>query len=196
MRWTRRLARACRYQLILARQRMERLSVEAAFAQLRAGLNRRDQRIDTLRFRMEAALRTQFRTVSDQVQQLNARLLRQDLARRLPLMREQYAALESRLLRAVERSLRGPQDRHRLLTQQLTSLSPLAVLSRGYALVYNEAGALVKTAAAVQTGDALTLRLAKGTLGARATDVPPLIKQRADKQQDTDAVTEADGATE
>ena len=61
---------------------------------------------------------------------------------------------------AVERaSSRLENDRSRL-----ELLSPYSVLSRGYSLTLDEAGAVVRDAAALKPGDALTTRLASGTV--------------------------------
>ena len=46
-------------------------------------------------------------------------------------------------------------------------LSPLAVLHRGYALVYDQFGALVRSAAAVSGGDTITTRFADNSLTSR-----------------------------
>ena len=50
------------------------------------------------------------------------------------------------------------------LTGQLEALSPLAILDRGYALVFDSAGTLLKDAERVQAGDEISARLAKGSL--------------------------------
>jgi exodeoxyribonuclease VII large subunit len=52
------------------------------------------------------------------------------------------------------------------LAGQLEALSPLAILDRGYALVFDSSGALLKDAAQVKTGDEISVRLAKGTVTA------------------------------
>ena len=48
----------------------------------------------------------------------------------------------------------------------LESLSPLAILERGYALVFDPSGKLLKDAAQVQAGDEITARLARGDIQA------------------------------
>jgi len=52
------------------------------------------------------------------------------------------------------------------LTGQLEALSPLAILDRGYALVFDSAGVLLKDAGQVKTGEEISARLAKGTVTA------------------------------
>jgi len=51
----------------------------------------------------------------------------------------------------------------------LEALSPVAILNRGYALVFDGKGELVKDAARVAAGDELSARLARGRVRARVT---------------------------
>jgi len=52
------------------------------------------------------------------------------------------------------------------LQARLEELSPLRVLDRGYALVFDAAGNVVKDAAQVAAGDEIRARLARGEIGA------------------------------
>jgi exodeoxyribonuclease VII large subunit len=52
----------------------------------------------------------------------------------------------------------------------LEALSPLAVLSRGYALVYAADGKLLRSAAETAAGQTIRARLAHGTLEAEVTE--------------------------
>jgi exodeoxyribonuclease VII large subunit len=49
---------------------------------------------------------------------------------------------------------------------RLDALSPLAVLSRGYALVYTSEGALLRNAAETHPGQTIRARLAEGSVTA------------------------------
>ena len=165
-----RLERAGRYRMMMARQRLTAASIEAALARVRAGLNRREQRVDEQRFRLDAAMQAQLRRSAGALQQLSARLARQDAAHRVQVGRERWTALEARLVRAGGRAVDRAQQRHTMLGRQLAALSPLAVLGRGYALVFDANGSLVKGANMVEPGDAVRLRLANGTVSATVTD--------------------------
>ena len=58
------------------------------------------------------------------------------------------------------------------VTARLDALSPLAVLSRGYAIVYREPeGVIVRRARDVSVGDSLRLRVAEGEIAATASRV-------------------------
>ena len=67
------------------------------------------------------------------------------------------------------------QDRHRAFDRvgaQLAALSPLAVLSRGYALVTGPDGHALTTAKIVTPGMALNIRFSDGQIHAKATPLP------------------------
>jgi exodeoxyribonuclease VII large subunit len=53
------------------------------------------------------------------------------------------------------------------LDTALQSLSPLAILDRGYALVFDREGKLVKDPGAVHAGDEISARLARGQIHAQ-----------------------------
>ena len=55
------------------------------------------------------------------------------------------------------------------VTASLEALSPVAILNRGYALVFDAKGRLVKDAARLKAGDELSARLARGRVRARVT---------------------------
>jgi exodeoxyribonuclease VII large subunit len=55
------------------------------------------------------------------------------------------------------------------LQTALESLSPLAILERGYALVFDSDGHLLKDARALKVGDEISARLAHGEIQAAVT---------------------------
>jgi exodeoxyribonuclease VII large subunit len=91
---------------------------------------------------------------------------------RIALVRTRAARAEA----AARNAIAGHLDRRRRRLAEnaarLDALSPLAVLSRGYALVRRDAdGRLVRRATEVSIGDELELRLGEGRVGARVTRV-------------------------
>ena len=52
------------------------------------------------------------------------------------------------------------------LTGQIDALSPLAILDRGYALMFDSSGRLLKDGQQVSAGDDIRARLAKGEITA------------------------------
>ena len=68
---------------------------------------------------------------------------------------------------AMEAQLQEGRERLGLAAASLDALSPLGVLERGYAIAQDASGKLVRDAASVVEGDAVTVRLAKGKLETR-----------------------------
>jgi exodeoxyribonuclease VII large subunit len=134
-------------------------------------LRRRQQRVDDLSGRIEAQWRVWHRGASDRLRHLCDRLAAHDVASRAGIARERMAALEGRLARAAHQYLRAQSERQAGLHRQLSALSPLAVLNRGYALVYDDAGALIKTTEGVREGETIVARLAGGRIRSRVTHV-------------------------
>ncbi|MET0387505.1 MAG: exodeoxyribonuclease VII large subunit [Polyangiales bacterium] len=115
-----------------------------------------------------SAIRVTLRERRQGLGQLRDRLARTDPRFRLAAQRKRLVQLESRLL-GLGRTL-GQPERQTLarLAGQLGALSPLASLSRGYAIVLHEpSGRALLRAADAQPGDALLVRLHEGTIKAR-----------------------------
>jgi exodeoxyribonuclease VII large subunit len=168
-----RLERAVRYAIMQAREKFSRVAIEAALARMGDSVNRKQQRIDEVCFRLEAAWRVIFQVNAHRVQTLAAAILRKDAAQRMGLLRERLENLSSRLGRAQILSVQTRRASLQSLERQLTSLSPLSVLNRGYALVYDEGGSLLKSASNVSQGQLLTTRLASGMIESLVTKTKP-----------------------
>jgi len=162
-----RLQRAFRYQMIQSRERLSRMQIDASSASLRDAFGRRQQRLDELRFRMEAAWRAKLRMASECINSCTLRLLRQDTSHRLRLLQDRLASLEARLVHVTAVRLKAELLQLQHFEARLNGLSPLAVISRGYALVYDESGGLIKSAASVREGEIITARFAQDTLRSR-----------------------------
>jgi len=59
---------------------------------------------------------------------------------------------------------------------KLSGLNPLNILERGYSLVYDRDGKLVKNAADVRPGEDLTIRPARGSIAATVKNAQQTIK--------------------
>jgi exodeoxyribonuclease VII large subunit len=169
----RRLLRACRYRLMQKREQMAGSGFDSARARVHMLLSRRTQRVDECLFRLEAGLRECTRRLAEQLDAQRSRLDRQDVPRRLDRARHVLSSLEARL----EASARGAPvpARARLgrAEAQLLSLSPLAVLDRGYAVVFDGEARVIKDAAMLAAGDPLRIRLARGEVRGRVITTTP-----------------------
>jgi exodeoxyribonuclease VII large subunit len=81
---------------------------------------------------------------------------------------ERLARSQTELGRAALAAVSTARNRLAPVKAELDALSPLAVLSRGYAIAWNDAdGQVVRDAASLNTDDVLTLRFGKGGASAR-----------------------------
>jgi exodeoxyribonuclease VII large subunit len=168
-----RLERAARFQLLQAQQRLARLPISRAESRVAALLRRLEQRLDELSFRMEAALSGPLRMQQRYVADLTAAVLRHDPRQGLAQARERLAACRTRLDRTLERMIHISAATVSSLDARLHSLSPLAVLDRGYALVLNAEGGLVRSAVQLKQGDQVTTRLSDGAFTSRVEATTP-----------------------
>jgi exodeoxyribonuclease VII large subunit len=165
-----RLQRACRFHLIQSRERLFRAQIDTSSASLRDAFGRRQQRLDELRFRMEAAWRARLRSCSVRIDAATLRLLRQDTSHRLRSFQERLARLDLRLAHAGRGSVGASSIRLQGFEDRLRGLSPLAVLQRGYALVFDDSGQLIKGPDQTCAGETITTRFSDGAIISRVLE--------------------------
>ena len=170
---SRRLERGLRYRLLIARQELTERAQHGAFRRMMDGIHRRQQRLDEQRFRLERAERQLLERCHRRCENISSTVRHYDARRRLAAIRQQLQAQVANLAAATRTRLlecRGTLDRR---TASLEALSPVAILNRGYALVFDAKGRLVKDAAQLNAGDDLSARLARGRVRARVTATEP-----------------------
>ncbi|MGB7987056.1 MAG: exodeoxyribonuclease VII large subunit, partial [Terracidiphilus sp.] len=96
------------------------------------------------------------------IAELAAAVLRHDPRRKLAQAREELAACLARLSRIQERKLHESMNYWSALDAQLQSLSPLAVLERGYALVLDGKNKVIRSTLQIGPGDRVITRLSDG----------------------------------
>lgn len=165
-----RLERAARYQRMQARERLHRLDATAVFARMQNALGRRQQRVDELRFRLESAWDRLCTFASQNFQIQYARLTRQDIGRKLALQSERLRGLDTALAQAINLPTTRLRARWSGSHERLLALSPLAVLERGYALVYDSNDRLVKNSAQLHKEDRVRMRFSRGDAEARVIE--------------------------
>ena len=151
-------------------QRVDHLLARLQAQRPQARLQRDRERLVHLHRRLLGAMREQQQRRQSQLDRARSRLLGQHPQQRLPLLRHRLGELTQRLRHAIERRL----ERDRLTLQQaaraLHTVSPLATLERGYAILFDEAGKVLRSTQGVETGTALRARLADGELGLRVEE--------------------------
>ena len=162
-----RLARAARYRMLMARNTLAELIQHTAFFRFRDLLNRRQQRLDDISFRMAAAERDRLLRCRRRYEVALARLHENAPRHSLQRLQRELDTCSTALTGAMRALLvrRGAQVHES--GARLESLSPLKVLERGYALVFDSSGRLIKSFDQVEVGDEITARVAKGEIRSR-----------------------------
>ena len=168
-----RLERAVRYRLLMARQELSELAQHGAFRSMMDSIHRGQQTLDDRRFRLEKAQRQFLERSRRRLETVSAAVRHYDARRRLAAVRQQLDAHTANLVAATRARILASQSALDRRTASLEALSPVAILNRGYALVFNAKGDLVKDASQLAPGDELAARLAHGRVQARVTKTEP-----------------------
>src|SRR5512146_20207 len=161
-----RLARATRYHLLLLRQQLTELAQHGAFGRMTDAIARRQLRVDDLVYRLATAERALLGQQRRRLDLASAGVRHHDLRRVLAGVRRDLQAHLAALVASGRAQLLRQRSRLEQLEARLQGLSPLNILDRGYALVFDAQGKLIKDAAQVQSGEQIRARLAKGELSA------------------------------
>jgi exodeoxyribonuclease VII large subunit len=162
-----RLARAMRYRLLMATQKLTVVAQNGAFGRMMDTINQRQQRLDELYFRLEKAARKLIEKHRRRWEHASAAVRHYDARRVLAGIRRDLAAHSATLDSVMRAALSRHRSRLDQFDRQLRALSPLAVLDRGYALVFDSAGTLLKDSSQVDAGSEISARLARGSFTAR-----------------------------
>ena len=151
-------------------QRLDHLLARLQTQRPQARLQRDGERLLHLQRRLTAALREQSRLRHARLERLHARLLAQHPRARLPLLARRLAEQQLRLRRAIDHALERRQTHLRHAGHTLHACSPLATLERGYAIIFDADGQVLRSAKNVGVGTPLRARLADGELPLRVSD--------------------------
>jgi len=167
---TGRMAAAARYRLMAVRTRLSGLESSRAFRVLPRRIKNTAQRLDERVHSLERLLRNRIRSRRMQLRVVAARLQEADVRRALAVRASRLARLRARLERAGASIMPRERERLSVAARGLESLSPLAVLARGYAIAFNAKGEIIKRAADVARGDGLKVRVDQGHINCRVID--------------------------
>jgi exodeoxyribonuclease VII large subunit len=150
------LEKAVSYRVQTMWRSVENQAVTRAFERVRALVRKRAQQIDDI----------------------ERRLTRLDIRMKVRESRERTTGLAQRLEQLFRSHVQREKARVAMATAQLQNLGPQAVLDRGYALVADADGRLVRDAAEVEPGQRLDIRVSKGRFDAEVSERPANPKPR------------------
>ncbi len=173
----RRVLRAGEYHLLRCRQRLQRLSASHVLARVRDSIGLREQHIDDLYRRLEAAQDNRLRTSHRRLAALELRLRHQAPTLRMAAAKRRLTEASQRIDRLAERLVSRRKYRLERASLHLSALSPLAVLNRGYAIVYLELDGglpgILRSSGEARPQQEIRARLAHGSVRATITETIP-----------------------
>ncbi len=133
-------------------------------------LRDRMQRLDDLEARLVSAWRRNQDGKVNRLRYIGARLEQAHPRKSLANKQQALQLLNNRLQRATSAQLRQHRNRFETAIRTLHAVSPLATLDRGYGIVLNTDGRVIRSSADVSRGDTIEARLGQGRLRATVTE--------------------------
>ena len=168
-----RLVRAMERRLLEARHALMERAQDGAFARMMDLIRQRQQKVDELTFRLERGERQTLELMRRRLETVAAAVRHYDLRRVLAGIRGELGAGTAAMAAAMRNQLLQKKVRMERMGRALETLSPLAILERGYALVFDGAGELVKDASLVKAGEEIRARVARGEIAAVVKTLAP-----------------------
>ncbi len=137
------------------------------------------QSLDAFSDTMASAMKKQIQSARMHLRTLSASPALQSPLSYLTQRRNALALKSTRLLAAHKQTLHLRKQRFITLTAKLDAMSPLKVLTRGYAMVQSQDGSLIRSVQQVTTGQEIQIQVSDGQLTATVT------KENANEHADT-----------
>ncbi|MBO5129698.1 MAG: exodeoxyribonuclease VII large subunit [Oscillospiraceae bacterium] len=128
------------------------------------------QALDSMSAAMTVALNRQLKGARQHLNMLSASPALQSPTGYLDQKRKNLTLLQNRLLSAQSRIVDRKNQQFIACTAKLDAMSPLKVLTRGYALVRTDEGDVLRSVSQVEPGDRIVVSLSDGSLAAAVTE--------------------------
>ncbi len=158
------IRKAIRYRLLALRAELSDLESSRAFPHVQSQIRGFAQRVDDASYSVESALGAALKTRRTRHAALALRLSDADLRRRVVEQRGRLTEMGGRLQGVARSMLDRGSERVSLAAGKLDSLSPLAVLARGYAIAFDSQGRVIKRAGDVGSGEQVRVRVSEGEM--------------------------------
>jgi exodeoxyribonuclease VII large subunit len=165
-----RLSTGMQSRLHRGEARVRALEASPGYAGVRGRVALRGRHAAELTHGLRRSVDTRLAWSMRRFQSLRLTLETLDLRRRLGKVRARLFAADNTLATAIAATRHSTEARLRDAVARLESLSPLAVLGRGYAVCWNaDRTGIVRDAARVEPGDEVHVRLERGELDCKVT---------------------------
>ena len=169
-----RMSQRLRLLLAVLGRRLQEQGIDRATTLLHRSVARRMQRVDDAGQRLNGIVRLLLAARARRLNELEVKLRYFDLRPRLSRDRQRLQQASARAATLMQAALGRRREHFGVLQARLQQLNPRLVLSRGYAIVLNDSGEIVKQAAAAPDGSGLRILFAEDAVQARVTQSPAL----------------------
>ncbi len=160
------LAQRIQYQLLVWKRHVQELAAHAGFRRLEDLVRQRRLRADELAARLGELLRARLELARRRLTVADTRVRSFDLRARIAALQARLDQRAGELNERMRARLAAQRQRLEKIMLQLDERSPLRVLERGYAIAYDAAGNVLRSAEQVSLGDEISVQLARGRLAA------------------------------
>ena len=169
-----RLARATQRALADGLRRLDTISHRLQRTHPGVAMRSFHQRLDELELRLSAGLDRTMTLSKTRLAHAATRVAAANPGQQLTVTHERWLRTSEHLRLAMTRNLERLMNRSKLAERSLKSLSPLATLERGYAIVSRQNDqAIVTDSHGIASGTAIDVRLARGRLSATVDSSEP-----------------------
>ncbi len=165
------LVRAAHHILLDARARLHQTADSSAFNSVLERLREMDERRYAAHHRIEILITRRLEIERRKLEATTRRLSPARTVRRATTARARFAVAEAELHATTRAAVERNAARLGLAVASLDALSPLAVLKRGYSIVQNERGRVVRDANDASAGERINVRLSAGNLACTINNV-------------------------
>ena len=167
------LIKGMRYLIVAARDRISLLLARRGLDRATSMLREHLQRVDELDHRLEIALRRTLTAISDRFGVTLRRLAGVRLREGIAQKRGQLEVWSGQLRFLIKHQCAHARHELELAVGKLEMLSPVAVLNRGYGIVRDSDGRIVREVRRLSSGDRLRVEVRSGEIGCTVDEVKP-----------------------
>lgn len=128
------------------------------------------QTLDAMTDSMTSALQRQLHNAGRHLQMLADSPVLRSPERYILQRKKDLEVLQNRLVHSQTQNLTRQNQRYIALSAKLDAMSPLKVLTRGYAVTHTDNGTVVRSVSQVNRGDTIDIWVSDGTISAQVTD--------------------------
>jgi len=137
-------------------------------------ISSRQQYLELLKYKMKSVVESKRSSASERLHLVRLKLSKIDPTVIIQLAKQRRVQLEQQLIQVMDKRIANNQSLFRELSIKLDSLSPLAVIGRGYSITNDASGKLITNVNKVKIGDSIINRVKTGSIESQVIKIQTL----------------------